>query len=313
MSLQVPLIGVASKYVSRLGHLPSSTETKKLLNTDNIDAVLIMIRDSFGIADISLDNVIEKLNNYSPTQIEEILSLLPDNSAPFVYLTLAQDFEKLKTLALSKTIYGEALGDKAFEQILAETTTHLHYASQFKSKLLAKEEKLIHSHDSFSLISYLEEIFLTLLFENLSKSSDIMRDFVLAKIDSYTLLNVLTRTQKGQSKEHILRHLLPIQGSLAINAVKSFSFGDILGDIGQYLNLAPVDINIINIENTLIQNEIKTLHRAQFTGMSGDRIIQYTERLQYSISNFKLLILQNSKQIDSKQAKLRFIDYSNIC
>ena len=313
MSLQIPLIGVASKYVSRLGHLPSSTETKNLLNTDNIDAILIMIRDSFGIADISLDNVIEKLNNYSPTQIEEILSLLPDNSAPFVYLTLAQDFEKLKTLALSKTIYGEALGDKAFEQILAETTTHLHYASQFKSKLLAKEEKLIHSHDSFSLISYLEEIFLTLLFENLSKSSDIMRDFVLAKIDSYTLLNVLTRTQKGQSKEHILRHLLPIQGSLAINAVKSFSFGDILGDIGQYLNLAPVDINIINIENTLIQNEIKTLHRAQFTGMSGDRIIQYTERLQYSISNFKLLILQNSKQIDSKQAKLRFIDYSNIC
>ena len=313
MSLQVPLIGVASKYVSRLGHLPSSTETKNLLNTDNIDAILIMIRDSFGIADISLDNVIEKLNNYSPTQIEEILSLLPDNSAPFVYLTLAQDFEKLKTLALSKTIYGEALGDKAFEQILAETTTHLHYASQFKSKLLAKEEKLIHSHDSFSLISYLEEIFLTLLFENLSKSSDIMKDFVLAKIDSYTLLNVLTRTQKGQSKEHILRHLLPIQGSLAINAVKSFSFGDILGDIGQYLNLAPVDINIINIENTLIQNEIKTLHRAQFTGMSGDRIIQYTERLQYSISNFKLLILQNSKQIDSKQAKLRFIDYSNIC
>ncbi len=313
MSLQIPLIGVASKYVSRLGHLPSSTEAKNLLNTDNIDAILIMIRDSFGIADISLDNVIEKLNNYSPTQIEEILSLLPDNSAPFVYLTLAQDFEKLKTLALSKTIYGEALGDKAFEQILAETTTHLHYASQFKSKLLAKEEKLIHSHDSFSLISYLEEIFLTLLFENLSKSSDIMRDFVLAKIDSYTLLNVLTRTQKGQSKEHILRHLLPIQGSLAINAVKSFSFGDILGDIGQYLNLAPVDINIINIENTLIQNEIKTLHRAQFTGMSGDRIIQYTERLQYSISNFKLLILQNSKQIDSKQAKLRFIDYSNIC
>lgn len=313
MSLQVPLIGVASKYVSRLGHLPSSTETKKLLNTDNIDAVLTMIRDSFGIVDISLDNVIEKLNNYYPTQIEEILSLLPNNSAPFIYLTLAQDFEKLKTLALGKTIYGEALGDKAFEQILAETTTHLHYASQFKSKLLAKEEKLIHSHDSFSLISYLEEIFLTLLFENLSKSSDIMRDFVLAKIDSYTLLNVLTRTQKGQSKEHILRHLLPIQGSLAINAVKSFSFGDILGDIGQCLNLAPVDINIINIENALIQNEIKTLHRAQFTGMSGDRIIQYTERLQYSISNFKLLILQNSKQIDSKQAKLRFIDYSNIC
>lgn len=313
MSLQVPLIGVTSKYVSRLGHLPSSTETKNLLNTDNIDALLTMIRDSFGLVDISLENIVDKLNNYYHTQIEEILSLLPENSAPFVYLTLAQDFEKLKTLALDKTIYGEPLGDKAFEQILADTTTNLYYASQFKPKLLAKEEKLIHSQDSFSIISYLEEIFLTLLFENLSQSSDIMRDFVLAKIDSYTLLNVLTRTQKGQSKEHILRHLLPIQGSLAINAVKSFSFGDILGDIGQYLNLAPADINTINIENTLIQNEIKTLHRAQFTGMSGDRIIQYTERLQYAIANTKLLILQHNKQIDSKQAKLRFIDYSNIC
>ena len=87
-------------------------------------------------------------------------------------------------------------------------------------------DKLIHSYDSFGIISYLEEIFLTLLFENLQESSSVMREFILAKIDSYTLLNVLTRTQRGQSKEHILRHLLPIQGSLAINAVKSFSFGD---------------------------------------------------------------------------------------
>lgn len=312
MSLQVPLIGVTSRYVSRLGHLPSSTETKNLLATDNLDAILNLIRDSFGIADISLENVIEKLNNYYHNQIEEILALLPQNTAPFIYLTLAQDFEKLKTLTLAKTIYGEPLGDKAFEQILDETTTQLYYAAQFKTKLLAKEEKLTHSQDSFSIISYLEEIFLTLLFENLKNSNDIMRDFVLAKIDSYTLLNVLTRTQKGQSKEHILRHLLPIQGSLAINAVKNFSFGDILGDIGQYLNLAPADINTINIENTLIQNEIRTLHRAQFTGMSGDRIIQYTERLLYAIANTKLLILQYAKEIDSKQAKLRFIDYSHI-
>jgi len=312
MSLQVPLIGVTSRYVSRLGHLPSSTETKNFLDTDNLDAILNLIRDSFRILDISLDNVIKKLNNHYHTQIEEILALLPQNTAPFIYLTLAQDFEKLKTLTLAKTIYGEPLGDKAFEQILYEATTQLYYASQFKTKLLAKEEKLTHSQDSFSIISYLEEIFLTLLFENLKNSSYVMRDFVLSKIDSYTLLNVLTRTQKGQSKEHILRHLLPIQGSLAINAVKALSFGDILGDIGQYLNLAPADINTINIENTLIQNEIKTLHRAQFTGMSGDRIIQYTERLQYAISNAKLLILQYTKQIDAKQAKLRFIDYSNI-
>lgn len=313
MSLQVPLIGVTSRYVSRLNNLPSSNDSKRFLDTDNLEGLLNLIQNSFNLSDVNLDTVITKLNQYYQNQIDEILSLLPENTEPFIYLTLSKDFEKLKTLALDKTIYGEPLGDKAFEQILAETTTHLYYTSQFKPKLLAKEEKLIHSQDSFSIISYLEEIFLTLLFENLSQSSDIMRDFVLAKIDSYTLLNVLTRTQKGQSKEHILRHLLPIQGSLAINAVKSFSFGDILGDIGQYLNLSPADINIINIENTLIQNEIKTLHRAQFTGMSGDRIIQYTERLQYAIANTKLLILQHNKQIDSKQSKLRFIDYSNIC
>lgn len=312
MSLQVPLIGVTSRYVARLGYLPESTATKALLANDNIEVILNTIRESFGIADISLENVINKLNQYYQHQIKEILSLLPEDSAPFIYLKLSQDFENLKTLAINKTVYGDPLGDKGFEQIIAEVEDKLYYSSKFKSKLLAKEEKLIHSQDSFSLISYLEEIFLTLLFENLNRSSDIMKDFILAKIDSYTLLNVLTRTQKGQSKEHILRHLLPIQGSLAINAVKSFSFGDMLGDIGQYLNLAPVDINTINIENTLIKNEIKALSKAQFTGMSGDRIIQYTERLQYVIANFKLLILHHSKQIDSKQAQLRFIDYSNI-
>jgi len=312
MSLQVPLIGVTSRYVSRLSHLPSSNDSKKFLDTDNVEGVLNLIQNSFQLSDISLENVIPKLNQYYQQQIDEILSLLPQDTEPFIYLTLSRDFDKLRTLALNKTIYGEPLGEDAFEKVLKEVDRSLTYSSEFKTKLLSKKDKLIHSYDSFGIISYLEEIFLTLLFENLQESSSVMREFILAKIDSYTLLNVLTRTQRGQSKEHILRHLLPIQGSLAINAVKSFSFGDILGDIGQYLNLTPTSINIINIENTLIKNEIHTLNKAQFTGMSGDRIIQYTERLQYAISNAKLLILQYTKQIDTKQAKLRFIDYSNI-
>ncbi len=313
MSLQLPITSVTSRYLVRLERIPSSNETKSLFNIDNIDYCISLIKESFGLLDVNLDNVILKLNDYYNQQISEVLSLLPANSASFIYLNLSQDFEKLKNIAINKTIYGEPLGEKGFEQMINETPGKLYYSDKFKSKLLAKEEKLIHSHDSFSLISYLEEIFLTLLFENLKDGNKIMKDFILAKIDSYTLLNVLARTQKGQSKEHILRHLLPIQGSFAINAVKGFSFGDVLGDIGQYLNLAPVDINTINIENTLIKNEIKTINRAQFSGMSGDRIIQYTERLQYAISNFKLLILQHSKKFDSKQAKLRFIDYSNIC
>lgn len=312
MSLQVPLIGVTSRYVSRLSNLPSSSDSKKFLDTDNVEGVLNLIQNSFNLSDINLDTVITKLNHHYQNQINEILSLLPEDTEPFIYLTLSRDFDKLRTLALNKTVYGEPLGEDAFEKILKEVDRSLTYSSEFKTKLLSKKDKLIHSYDSFGIISYLEEMFLTLLFEKLKDSSSIMKEFILAKIDSYTLLNTLTRTQKGQSKEHILRHLLPIQGSLAINAVKTFSFGDILGDIGQYLNLAPADINTINIENTLIQNEIKTLHRAQFTGMSGDRIIQYTDRLQYAISNAKLLILQYTKQIDSKQAKLRFIDYSNI-
>ena len=312
MSLQVPLIGVTSRYVSRLGNLPSSNDSKRFLDTDNIEGLLNLIQNSFQLSDISLENVIPKLNQYYQQQIDEILSLLPQDTEPFIYLTLSRDFDKLRTLALNKTIYGEPLGEDAFEKVLKEVDRSLTYSSEFKTKLLSKKDKLIHSYDSFGIISYLEEIFLTLLFENLQESSSVMREFILAKIDSYTLLNVLTRTQRGQSKEHILRHLLPIQGSLAINAVKSFSFGDILGDIGQYLNLTPTSINIINIENTLIKNEIHTLNKAQFTGMSGDRIIQYTERLQYAISNAKLLILQYTKQIDTKQAKLRFIDYSNI-
>jgi hypothetical protein len=312
MSLQVPLIGVTSRYVSRLNSLPSSYDSKRFLDTDNLEGLLNLIQNSFNLSDVNLDTVITKLNQYYQNQIDEILSLLPENTEPFIYLTLSKDFDKLKTIAVNHTIYGEALGEDAFEKILKEVDTSLVYSSEFKTKLLAKEEKLIHSYDSFGIISYLEEIFLTLLFEHLKDSSSIMKEFILAKIDSYTLLNVLTRTQRGQSKEHILRHLLPIQGSLAINAVKSFSFGDILGDIGQYLNLSPANINIINIENTLIENEIYTINKAQFTGMSGDRIIQYTERLQYAISNAKLLILQYTKQIDSRQAKLRFIDYSNI-
>ncbi|MEY3471055.1 MAG: hypothetical protein RLZZ223_405, partial [Candidatus Parcubacteria bacterium] len=64
MSLQVPLIGVTSRYVARLGYLPESTATKALLANDNIEVILNTIRESFGIADISLENVINKLNQY---------------------------------------------------------------------------------------------------------------------------------------------------------------------------------------------------------------------------------------------------------
>ncbi len=312
MSLQIPLIGVASRYVSRLGHLPSSIEVKHLLVTDNIDGVFNLIKNSFHIADNNIPSIIQELNHYYQKEIDEILHLLPHDSAPFIYLQLQKDFENVKKITLNQTVYGEILGEKAFLHILSEIPSQLYYSTEFKQKLLAKQDKIIHSPDSFGIISYLEEVFLTLLFEHLKDTSRVMKHFILTKINSYTLLNVLARTQKGQSREHIIRHLLPIQGSFAINAVKRFSFGDILGDIGQFLHLSPADINIINIENTLIRKEINAINKAQFTGMSGDRIIQYTERLHYAIANIKLLLLQYGKQIDSKQAKLRFINYSAI-
>lgn len=310
MSLQVPLSGVSSRYVSRLGHLPSSSELKHILVSGRIENVHTILASSFDIPDMESDTMLHKLNIYYQHQIDQLLSLLPENSAPFVYLQLHRDFDTLKQLTLNKTVYGEQLGEQAFSEILSVVSSKLHFATEFKKYLLKKEEKIIHSSDSFGIISYLEEIFLTLLFEHIAITSPVMKTFILAKIDSYTLLNVIARNHKGQSQEHIVRHLLPVQGSLAINAVKNFSFGDILGDIGQFLHLAPADINVINIENTLIRREIQALNTAQFTGMSADRIIQYTETLQYVIANLKLIILHQTKQIESEEAYIRFIDYS---
>ena len=72
MSLQVPLIGVTSRYVSRLSNLPSSNDSKKLLDTDNVEGVLNLIQNSFNLSDISLDTVITKLNHHYQNQINEI-------------------------------------------------------------------------------------------------------------------------------------------------------------------------------------------------------------------------------------------------
>ena len=49
MSLQVPLIGVTSRYVSRLSNLPSSNDSKKLLDTDNVEGVLNLIQNSCNL------------------------------------------------------------------------------------------------------------------------------------------------------------------------------------------------------------------------------------------------------------------------
>ncbi len=313
MSMQTPLIGVSSRYVTRLGLLPDYEEMLNLLSSQSSDAIHIFLNHYFHISSTKLEDILHNLNQYAHNQVSEILHLLPHNSAPFIYLQLQKDFETVKTIILNHSAYGEALGEKSFSQILTKLQGNIYYLTDFKGGLLQKKDKLIHTEDNFELISYLEEIFLTILFRYTEHSNVIIKKFVLAKINTYTLLNVLSRTQKGQARDHIIRHLLPIRGSLAINAVRTtFSFGDILGDIGQFLDLTPADISIINIENTLLQQEIKTINGAQFSGMAEERILQYTERLYHIINNTKLIVLREAGHIDREQAPLRFINHSAL-
>jgi hypothetical protein len=312
MSLQAPLIGVTSRYVSRLGKLSSFEEQLYILQSGSLEQTNIYIQHIFGINATNSKNILHSLNEYPIKQIQEILSLLPHTSIPFIYLQLHQDFHTVKKTFLDKTHYGQPFGETAFLECFKQLQSTLYFHQEFKKILLHKKSHIIKSADTFSLVSYIEEIFLTLLFTQVGILSPLMKQFILAKIDHYVCMNTITRIQKGQSQEHIMRHLLPIQGSTAITAIKSFSFGDIIGDIGDFLHIPTDQINLNTIERTLINRQVAAINKAQFSGMSGERIIQYIERLTYIIHNIKLILLQQEYHTDIEQTKSRLIDYSII-
>ncbi len=311
MSLEIPVTGIAGSTVYRLHRLPRYEDLVTFLTSSAFPTSLRPFLDEH-LTGVSGDSDIEAINTYFDAEMSRLINDLPATSPARVYLALGKDFETIKRHSLENKEHGKEFGVKGLMATLDAARSELYYSQEFRSELLAKEDRISKSTELFGLISYLEEAYLAILYRQLSQSNDYFRSVAVAKINTYSFMSAIKRTEKGQAKDHILAHALPIQGVPAITALKAFGFGDIVGEIGSFLEIPGTEISVARIESELLAREIRTINKATYHGVADERIVQYAEQLYHLFANIKLAYFQKMFAGSEEETVLRMINYTQL-
>ncbi len=309
MSLSIPVSGIAGSTVYKLHRLPSFEELTLVLNSSQFPEGLRAFLESH-LGELSSDSDLGAINSHYTQEIDRLIKLLPTESPAQKYLALERDFTEVKRIFLNHKEKDQLLNNKAFDAALQQLSSSVMYAQEFRHQLLKRKKSMTRSEDIFSLIAYIEESFLTILTQQLQSASDFYQDILKARINTYTFMSAIKRMEKGQAKDHILDHTLPIQGIPAIIALKSFGFGDLVGEIGADLDIPAAEISVTSIETELLNREIQAINKATYLGMGDERIIQYTGQLYHFLSNVKLGYFQKVFQGNEQETTNRMVNYN---
>ncbi len=309
MSLSIPITGIASSAVYRLHKLaPFDELTREVSSPQFPDGLRGFLEEHLGA--MSEETDLGAMNTYYDQEIDRLLQLLPEECAARNYLALEKDFAEVKRIFLSYKEQDKSLSEVQFASALNEMSSRIVFKLEFRHHLLNRQGAMCRAEDIFSLIAYIEESFLTILYDKLQDKSEFYLNLVKARINTYTFMTAIKRMERGQAKEHILDHTLPLQGVPAIIALKSFTFGDLVGEIGTHLTIAPNEISVSRIETELLNREIQTINNATYLGMGDERVIQYTAHLYYFLSNLKLGYFQKVFQGNEQETNSRMINYN---
>lgn len=311
MSLSIPIPAVAGSTVTRLHKLPPFTELMVFLTSSQFpDTLPQFINEHLGESDSKA--ILSSINSYYEKERHRLIHLLPANSPARHCLALQRDYEVVKQTFLDNKEPHVPISTKAFEQALASLGEpgRILYPQEFRHQILRRKLGMIRAEEVFSLIAYLEESYLVILSEKLVRASDFYRSLVTSQINTYTFMSAIKRFEKGQSKEHILDHTLPIPGIPAIIALKSLQFGDLVGEIGADLDIPAADISVTRIETELLNREVIAFNHATYLGMGDERIIQYMGRLYHFLSDIKLAYFQAVFHGNKEETQSRMVNYN---
>jgi len=308
--MQIPIASLSASLIVKFHKIPKYQELLTIISEssffDDIDSFL----KKYLVIDNTQNLNLSYFNEYYEKEINYIINRLPDESFSKMYLVLQKDYETLKGIVLFLKQNNQEFGKDNFVKVMSEISDKLVYNQDFKKYLSKKEYAIERSVEVYGLIAYLEEIYLTILSEKFKDAPKFFQNYLEAKINTYYFMSAIKRTELGQSKDHILNHIISIPGVFSV--LEKMTFGDIVGEIGEYLRLPIEQINVINIEKTLLMNEVKAINQANYLGLHDEKILQYIVTLKYFGNNIKLAYLKKSIKLHDTELFARMIDYNFI-
>ena len=306
MSRNIPISGFSSSILPKYYALPSHDEVVTFVSSSRFPQDLESFLATHKIT-FNQKNLLEGINIYYKEEVNDILGNLASDTSAAIYLGLNHDFEELKKQALSLQKPHTEFGTEAVKTLL-HSLDHLIYAQSFRSSLGRQSHDLAQATESIDLIAELEKAYLHILQVHLDGKNAFFRQLIHKKIQTYTFMTALRRIEKGESQQSVLERLHPLHDS-TITALSNFAFGDIVGEIGQYLDLAVSEISVTHIETELLQQEISVINQAYLYG-GNERVIQYIETLYHLFTNLKLAYFQVVFQKSTQNIHDRMINYS---
>lgn len=298
---------IAARLLKSLYSIPSYTEVK---NTIESGTLLHNPESTLNALFPMIESVIDGkvLDRFYETELERVLNDAKGENVVYRYLGFTADFRFIKQQYLK---YRASSISEYASTLEVEASHKLRLLPEY-IKLLKNSEHIFHAvEDTFEFVNRIDGLYLQALAEVATESrNEYVKRVVKQKIDNYHLMSVLRMTQLGKHPDAIQNLFITVHelGVMPQN-LDRLNGHDVVNQIGTQVGLLPAEISVTGIETHLNNKEISVINQAMFEGVSGERIIQYFERLKFCISDIKVALAAHAMDLSAEDVLNRCVNY----
>ncbi len=305
MATNIPTTTIAGQTVWYLSQLPSYEDFVSFTESQTFeDRLPSFVSES--LANSEVNTSFGGLNTYYENLFARTLQELPPKSAVYRYITLKADLRTLENMVYARQ---DSFSGPSMQDTVLSSLGHCYHPERFRDKLSKQSTKLAASEDVFEFLSILEETYLTVAIENALSSTYLTR-VITAEVNRHNAMTAIRRGKRGQTKSQITPHLIKDTRLIHRLPVETLEFGDILGELGNLLQIAPANLSETTVETHLLHNEIHALNSAKYEGVDAERIVQYLEIVYHFISNVKLALAARRFGLPAEELQARLVNYT---
>lgn len=298
---------IAARLLKSLYSIPSYTEVKNAIESGtllhNPESTLNTL---FPMIEGVIDGKV--LDRFYETELERVLNDAKGENVVYRYLGFTADFRFIKQQYLK---YRASSVSEYANTLEVEASHKLRLLAEY-IKLLKNSEHIFHAvEDTFEFVNRIDGLYLQALAEVATESgNEYVKRVVKQKIDNYHLMSVLRMTQLGKHPDAIQNLFITVHelGVMPQNLDK-LNGHDVVNQIGTQVGLLPAEISVTAIETHLNNKEISVINQATFEGVSGERIIQYFERLKFCIGDIKVALAAHAMDLSAEDVLKRCVNY----
>ncbi len=298
---------IAARLLKSLYSIPSYIEVRSAIESGallhNPESTLNAL---FPAIQGSVDS--KALDSFYEAELQRVLNDAKGENVVYRYLGFTADFRFIKQKYLQYRASSIAEYANTLE---TEESQKLRLLPEY-IKLLKNSEHIFHAvEDTFEFVNRIDGLYLQALAEvAIESGNEYVKRVVKQKIDNYHLMSVLRMTQLGKHPDAIQNLFITVHelGVMPQN-LDTLNGHDVVNQIGTQVGLAPAEISVTSIETHLNNKEISVINQATFEGVSGERIIQYFERLKFCISDVKVALAAHAMDLSAEDVLKRCVNY----